>query len=74
MDTGCGIRPRDLPRVCDLYYTGSNGRAGSQSSGVGLYLVKQVLERLGHSLQITSAVDDGTTVTVRFGTSTAAVA
>ncbi|WP_103061820.1 sensor histidine kinase [Actinomyces qiguomingii] len=74
IDTGCGIRPRDLPRVCDLYYTGSNGRAGSQSSGVGLYLVKQVLERLGHSLRITSAVDEGTTVTVRFGASAGAAA
>jgi len=74
IDTGCGIRPRDLPRVCELYYTGSNGREGSQSSGVGLFLVKQVLERLGHTLHISSAVAEGTTATVHFGTRARATA
>lgn len=67
-DHGCGIRARDLPRVCELYYTGSNGRAGSQSSGVGLYLVKRVLDQLGHSLAISSEQGVGTTVGISFAT------
>ncbi len=65
-DQGCGIRPRDLPRVCELYYTGSNGREGSQSSGVGLYLVKRVLDQLGHTLAISSEQGVGTTVEIGF--------
>ncbi|MCX4377613.1 MAG: ATP-binding protein [Lachnospiraceae bacterium] len=63
-DTGIGIKAEDLPRVCERGYTGYNGHdslgAGRQSTGIGLYLCKQILDRLGHKLLITSKEGEGT--------------
>ena len=61
-DTGIGIRPEDLPRIGEKGFTGYNGRADKKSTGLGLYLCKRVLDRLGYGLQIYSAVDQGTEV------------
>ena len=65
-DHGAGIRPRDLPRVFELYYTGSNGRENDQSSGIGLYLAKTILDELGHSIKIESELHQGTEVSILF--------
>lgn len=63
-DTGIGIKAEDLPRVCERGYTGYNGHnglgAGRQSTGIGLYLCKQILDKLGHKLVITSKEGEGT--------------
>jgi signal transduction histidine kinase len=37
-----------------------------KASGIGLYLVKQTLDKLGHSIQIDSELGVGTTVTIDF--------
>ncbi len=63
-DHGTGIRKRDLPRVFELYYTGSNGRENDQSSGIGLYLVKEILDDLGHAIAIESEAGQGTSVSI----------
>ena len=63
-DTGIGIAPEDLPRVFDKGYTGYNGRADKKSTGIGLYLTKLILNRLGHGITMTSAVGEGTTVRI----------
>lgn len=65
-DTGIGISPEDLPRICDRGFTGYNGRMDKKSTGIGLYLCKQVTTRLSHHLEITSVVGKGTTVTLGF--------
>lgn len=65
-DFGIGIRERDLPRVFERYYTGSNGREHDQSSGIGLYMVKRILDELGHSIQIRSEIEKGTSVAILF--------
>ena len=49
-----------------LYYTGSNGRENDQSSGIGLYLVKTVLDDLGHKIEIESEAGKGTVVSIVF--------
>lgn len=67
-DPGIGIRPEDLPRVCECGFTGYNGRADKKSTGIGLYLCKRALEQCGHGLRIDSAPGCGTTVTVDFST------
>ena len=61
-DHGIGIRKRDLPRIFDLYFTGSNGRDHDQSSGIGLYVAKRVLDGLGHHIEVESEVGRGTRV------------
>lgn len=65
-DEGPGIPPHDLPRVFDPFFTGENGRRFAQSTGMGLYLVKQVLKFLGHEIRIQSPPGGGTSVCVSY--------
>ena len=60
-DTGVGIAPEDLPRVFDRSFTGLNGRADKQATGIGLYLTRRILNRLGHGIAIESQPGIGTT-------------
>lgn len=61
-DTGIGIAPQDLPRVCEKGYTGYNGRVDKRATGLGLYLCATVMARLGHTLKVESQPGKGTTV------------
>ncbi|MEK4327382.1 sensor histidine kinase [Paenibacillus sp. FSL R7-0312] len=65
-DEGVGIPPGDLPRVFDPYFTGVNGRSFQESTGMGLYLVKQICGKLEHEVEITSEVGKGTAVRITF--------
>ena len=65
-DTGIGILPEDLPRVFDKGYTGYNGRSDKKASGIGLYLVKKILSRLGHKIFAESESGEGTRMKVLF--------
>ena len=65
-DSGCGIAPEDLPRIFDLFFTGQNGRLRGESSGLGMYMVKQILDDLGHSIQVTSSPGKGSRFQVLF--------
>lgn len=65
-DEGVGIPPSDLPRVFDPYFTGENGRHFQESTGMGLYLVKQICEKLGHQIEIESKINQGTTIRLVF--------
>lgn len=59
-DTGIGIAPEDLPRIFENGYTGFNGRMDKRASGIGLYLCKQICDRLGHGLYASSELGRGT--------------
>ncbi len=61
-DTGIGIDAADLPRVFDKGFTGYNGRFEKTSTGIGLFLVKRIVTKLGHSVRIESQVGVGTRV------------
>lgn len=61
-DTGIGIRQEDLPRIFEWGYTGYNGRTDRHSTGIGLSLCRQTLDRLGHDIHIVSEVGTGTCV------------
>ena len=63
-DEGIGIPKSDLHRVWEPFFTGENGRKIKNSSGIGLYFVKQVCDKLGHKISIESKVGQGTTVKV----------
>ncbi|WP_130859258.1 sensor histidine kinase [Gracilibacillus phocaeensis] len=63
-DTGQGILPEDLPRVFERGYTGFNGRENEASSGLGLYMCKEIANQLGIRLSITSVINEGTEVTI----------
>ena len=61
-DTGIGIAPEDLPRIFENGYTGFNGRRDKRASGIGLYLCRQICDRLGHGLSASSEVGKGTVI------------
>ena len=61
-DTGIGIREEDLPRIFEKGFTGYNGRLDKKSTGIGLYLCKQILDRLSHTIRVESQVGKGTRV------------
>lgn len=63
-DTGIGIRPEDLPRIFERGFTGYNGRLDKKSTGIGLYLCKKILDKLSHTIEVTSEYGKGTRVTI----------
>ncbi len=65
-DTGTGIQAEDLPRVFERGFTGFQGRQDKKASGIGLYLVKLILDKLNHGITIDSVVGVGTTVCIDF--------
>lgn len=67
-DTGIGIAEEDIPRVFERGYTGYNGRMDKKSTGIGLYLCKEIIKRLSHRVYITSEVGKGTEVAIDFST------
>lgn len=65
-DRGIGIPEADIKRVFRPFFTGENGRKYRESTGMGLYLVQQISEKLEHQVNITSKVGEGTTVSLIF--------
>lgn len=63
-DYGIGIPREDIRRVFQPYFTGENGRKYAESTGMGLYLVKEICGKLNHAVELESMVDAGTTVRV----------
>ena len=64
-DDGCGITPEHLPRVFDRFYRADSSRS-SGGAGLGLALVKSIVDLHGGTARIESKVNRGTTVTLIF--------
>lgn len=65
-DTGIGIHKEDIPRIFERGFTGCNGRMDKKSTGIGLYLCKQILTRLNHTIRVESEIGVGTKVNIDF--------
>ena len=67
MDTGIGIGPEDMERVFENFgQARPDIRATNETgTGLGLPICKGLVEALGGRIEMASAVDVGTTVTVR---------
>lgn len=64
-DTGIGIPADDVPHVFDRFYRAKNAISlEPNESGVGLYIAKQVIERHGGSIAVSSQEGKGTVVAV----------
>lgn len=63
-DNGIGIKMEDLPRVFEKGFTGVNGRSDKKSTGLGLYLCSNILEKLSHKILIESEVSKYTKVKI----------
>ncbi len=68
-DNGIGIAAEDLPRVYEKGFTGKTGRQYQKATGMGLYLVKKLCDKLNHGIHIESTKGKGTKVTLIFPTS-----
>ena len=65
LDNGCGIRASDMPRIFDKGFTGSN-RKREYATGIGLYLVKKLSEKLDIAVSIDSKYQEYTKVSFVF--------
>lgn len=67
-DSGVGIPKCDLNRVFDIFFTGENGRKQGESTGIGLYLVMIICEKLDYTLTVQSDVGKGSIFSVSLNT------
>jgi signal transduction histidine kinase len=60
-DTGCGIDPEQLPRIFDRF-KGTRASADRNRAGLGLPIVKRIIDLHSQRVTITSEKNLGTTV------------
>ena len=60
-DTGVGIENRDLPKIFDSFYRGRTPSSDITGAGLGLTMVKQLVQRCGGSVSVSSKIGKGTT-------------
>ena len=65
-DNGIGIAKSDIHKVFDKTFTGNNGRKVKTSTGMGLYIVRQLCKKLGHKVTIDSKENEYTKVSILF--------
>jgi signal transduction histidine kinase len=66
VDTGCGIPKQDLPHLFEKYRRASNATLMKpDGNGLGLYIVRGILEIMGGDIAVDTMEGKGTTVTVR---------
>ena len=65
-DNGIGIEKSDITKVFDKTFTGNNGRKIETSTGMGLYIAKQLCKKLGHKIAIDSKENEFTEVSLIF--------
>ncbi|PWU66836.1 MULTISPECIES: sensor histidine kinase [Gracilibacillus] len=69
IDQGIGIPKQDIKQVFHPFFTGENGRNYQESTGMGLYLTKQICDELHHQVSIDSEVKKGTKISISFNAS-----
>lgn len=62
-DTGCGIDEKTIKHIYDKFYQGDTSHS-TEGNGLGMALVKRILELTGAEMQIESTPGKGSTFTV----------
>lgn len=63
-DNGQGIDPDDLPLIFEKFYRGDKSRQGSTGTGLGLNIVKMLVEAHGGKVQALSSLGEGTEIII----------
>lgn len=66
-DNGIGIPEQDLSKIFEKSFTGENGHHHAKSTGMGLYIVKKLCDKLGHGISAASAEGEYTDIIITFG-------
>lgn len=65
-DEGVGIPDYDMKRIFEPFFTGENGRNFKNSSGIGLFICKEISNKLNHTINISSEVGMGTEIKIQY--------
>lgn len=65
-DNGLGIRETALPKIFEMFY---RAHEHGEGTGLGLYIVKETIDKLGGTIAVDSVVDNGTTFRITLPTS-----
>ena len=66
-DTGIGMPEKDIPHIWEGFYRVEKSRARQTGgSGLGLYVVKQIIQLHGGNIEVASVEGKGTTFTITF--------
>ena len=65
-DSGGGIDPEHLPRIFEAFFSTTDPAKGDGGTGLGLAVSRQIVESLGGSISVDSALGDGATFTLTF--------
>ena len=65
-DRGIGITESELPHIFEEFWRSEKTSWKQKGSGVGLFIVKTIMEAHGGSITVESTYGQGTTVTLRF--------
>lgn len=63
IDNGQGIDAQRIDKIFDMFYRASEN---SQGSGLGLYIVKDTVHKLGGQIDVKSKISKGTTFSLKF--------
>lgn len=65
-DNGIGIKKEDLPYIFERLYRGDRSRQLTSGNGIGLTIVKKILDLHGASIDVLSEESKGATFTLNF--------
>ncbi|GAB3465066.1 heavy metal sensor histidine kinase [Massilia terrae] len=71
-DNGCGIAAEHLPHLFDRFYRADPARSSTDSTGLGLAVVRSIAELHGGTVEVRSAPGQGATFEMRFPMASAA--
>jgi signal transduction histidine kinase len=69
-DRGTGIKKEELPKIYNIFFRGENARPEhkKEGMGLGLSLVKRIIDAHGGNIKVKSSLNKGTTVELSFST------
>lgn len=66
-DSGCGIDAEDVPKIFDQFYQAKNKHRKGSHAGLGLSIVKRILELHGENITVSSQLNKGTMFSFSIG-------